>query len=412
MRWRERKEGIRVEYPDNPRHRSLVQALVMSYEEIKENRICRRLWELLTLFPSSVPQRTLIAVLSEPNGSDSAFDVEDALDSLAALSIVRWEIAGVGMADGDTECNMLSPLRQVLGLLPQSADEKLRLQHDRDDVISLLKTYYLSYLHDDKVLLRGEDEQSKFILKNINNILYYLNVLATESSMDYVPVLELLHSRVYNYYSASPYNAINVLSHIVAIDGISLSFSASLHKHLGDLAVRIDDLDGAEGHYVEAEGLYGSVGDGLGLANVILAWGDLATRRTGRDYNAETYYIIAANLYRSMGDGLGLANALRARGDLMQNKREYAAAIDIYTQALELYGVAKDSIGPGYTLSETIYCHAVRFKECGKEDSVRSALALIEVANKVLDILPYESVKEYMLRKINYARNLLGVRKD
>ena len=366
-RWQERKGEIRLEYPDNPRHQSLVQALAMSYEEIEDSSVCRRLWELFTLFPSSVSQETLIAVLSEPNGSYSAFDVEEALDSLGSLSIVRWEVAGVDIAATDTECDMLLPLRQILELLPQSADKKALLRNDRDDVIKLLLTYYASYLADDRVLLRSEDKQSQYILNNMDNILYYMSVLVVESPISYTPVLEYFNDRIYNYYAASPYNARDTLTRIINIDGISKSFSASLHKELGDLAMRTADLDGAAALYVEAEGLY-----------------------------------------RRVGDDLGLANVLQSRGDLMQEKRDYSNAIDTYTKALELYMVVNYLTGTGYTLSELIYCYASKFKDSEEEKDFISVLALADDAKKVIDILPYEAVKEYMLRKILVALNQIG----
>ena len=129
-------------------------------------------------------------------------------------------------------------------------------------------------------------------------------------------------------------------------------------KSMGDLKMRTDKLEEAEGHYREAEELYRSTQDNEGLSEVLKSMGDLK-KCTANLREAEKYYIEAEGICRRIHYDLELANILKAIGDLKQLYELYDQAIEAYENAVILFKKTRNNKGLAYA---TCKCHVHDWK--------------------------------------------------
>ena len=167
---------------------------------------------------------------------------------------------------------------------------------------------------------------------------------------------------------------------------------ANVLKSMGDLKMRTDKLEEAEGHYREAEELYRSTQDNEGLSEVLKSMGDLK-KCTANLREAEKYYIEAEGICRRIHYDLELANILKAIGDLKQLYELYDQAIEAYENAVILFKKTRNNKGLAYASAE-LYC--LYMNEGNKENAVK----YFQVVRVLCERLPYKYVNDYCLRKI------------
>ena len=88
---------------------------------------------------------------------------------------------------------------------------------------------------------------------------------------------------------------------------------ANCLESLGDLKLRVSDLEGARGDYQKALSLYGKIKDRLGEANCLKSLGDLKLRVSDLE-GARGDYEKALPLFREINARLGEANCLKSLG--------------------------------------------------------------------------------------------------
>ena len=100
---------------------------------------------------------------------------------------------------------------------------------------------------------------------------------------------------------------------------------------LGDLQVRVDDLDGARGFYETALPIYREIHDRLGEANCLKSLGVLRMSVSDLD-GARGSYETALSVYREIHDRLGEANCLLRLGDLQVSVGDLDGARRLFDQ--------------------------------------------------------------------------------
>jgi tetratricopeptide (TPR) repeat protein len=119
---------------------------------------------------------------------------------------------------------------------------------------------------------------------------------------------------------------------------------ANCLKALGDLALRVSDLDGARGDYEQALPLYRAIQARLGEANCLRALGDLAMRVSDLD-GARGDYEQALPLYRAIQDRLGEANCLQSLALLSLARNQAEQAFIQFVEVLGLHRGLQDRLG-------------------------------------------------------------------
>ena len=116
---------------------------------------------------------------------------------------------------------------------------------------------------------------------------------------------------------------------------------------------------------------------------------------------AERKYGEAEPLYRKIHDDLGLANVLKLQGDLAMRVDDLEGAERKYGEAEILYRKVHSMIGLAYTISELCFLSA-------KKDDMDKVIDYATQAEEMFDLIPYESVKKYVAQKVVQAFELLG----
>jgi tetratricopeptide (TPR) repeat protein len=124
-------------------------------------------------------------------------------------------------------------------------------------------------------------------------------------------------------------------------------YAAHLQQILGDCLYYNYDKEGALTHYQQAQHLYQTLKDNLGLANSLHAIGDVLVRRNN-NVEALNYYKQAEHFYRMSDDKvnkLGLANTLKSIGEVCMIPNDDNEAFRNYKQAKHLYQEIGDELG-------------------------------------------------------------------
>src|SRR3990172_6937330 len=109
---------------------------------------------------------------------------------------------------------------------------------------------------------------------------------------------------------------------------------ANVLQALGDLKVRVDDLDGARRDYETALPIYREIHDRLGEANTFLSMGRMALM-TGDEGQGIKWLTYADRLYEKIHDQTGRANVGITLAQLAASKGEWQAAIEHMQPALD-----------------------------------------------------------------------------
>ena len=121
---------------------------------------------------------------------------------------------------------------------------------------------------------------------------------------------------------------------------------ANTMKALGDLRVRLDDLDGAQAAYRGALPIYRDIKDRLGEANTLRALGDLRVRLADLD-GAQAAYGGALPIFRDIKARLGEANTLQGMGDMLMSRGDHERAAEKIVQAMALHIEIRAMLGVG-----------------------------------------------------------------
>ncbi|MCP4348145.1 MAG: tetratricopeptide repeat protein [Desulfobacterales bacterium] len=124
---------------------------------------------------------------------------------------------------------------------------------------------------------------------------------------------------------------------------------ANTLQALGDLMMRVDDLESARQSYEKALPIFQEIKDRLGEANTLRAMGDLMMRVDDLE-SARQSYEKALPIYQEIKSRLGEANTLRALGDLMMRVSDLESARQSYEKALPIFQEIKDRLGEANTL--------------------------------------------------------------
>lgn len=119
---------------------------------------------------------------------------------------------------------------------------------------------------------------------------------------------------------------------------------------LGELKLRIDDLEGARVDYERALPIYKMISDRQGEALALKAFGDLAMR-LGNFPEAQTVYEQALAIYQDHPSGLGRANVFQGLGYAKLGQRDYEGARADFGQALPLYQKLQNRMGEATIVS-------------------------------------------------------------
>ena len=243
VQWSIVREEMQNEGAANPRQLSLKTAVRFSWNQISSHHASRFAWELFLLFPGMVDKNELTELLSGRLGEGEA---RAALRHLKKASIIRTDRS-------DRSYRMYGPLKSISGF--EHVSEELK------DAASALADYYCQKGEEGKI----NDEVDIFIKDIIEDILYLIEYC--RKTDDYRNIVRL-HDVFFNYYGFASVRAYEVIREIDA-DRLDTPDKANVLQSQGDLAMRVDDLEGAERKYGEAEKLYRKVHDMIGLAYTI-----------------------------------------------------------------------------------------------------------------------------------------------
>jgi tetratricopeptide (TPR) repeat protein len=119
---------------------------------------------------------------------------------------------------------------------------------------------------------------------------------------------------------------------------------ANVLQSLGNLELRLDNVDLTRQHFENALNLYEASCSQLGKANVLKRLGDLECR-LDNVYAARQHFENARNLFEVASCQLGKANALHSLGDLELSLDHVDAAHQHFEDALPLYEAVCSRLG-------------------------------------------------------------------
>ncbi len=306
-KWKEHWKNVRVKGMENDRHRSLATALDMTYAEMKDGNSERALWELFTLFPNTIEVTVAEKILE---------DYEDSIERLVSLGVVHF--------DDHIDEGYLS-VQPTLRSYIIEVDE---YQDDIDLLSQRVLQYYVDVYGEEGVRNWGTEEAIKSS-ECISDALFFMEWLIDREDIESVGKM---HTLIAEYYMDMPFNALPLVIRTLSLEGFDDTIRANLLNYCGDLEMRTDKLEEAEGHYLEAEVLCRRIHLDLELADVLRAMGDLKMR-TYKLEEAEDHYREAEVLCRRIHSDFNLVGVLIAMGNLEIYKDKLEEAEDHYREA-------------------------------------------------------------------------------
>ena len=378
--WKKNKDyhsDMAFEDDEGP-HRSLYTAVKMSYDAVAHNHEPLIVWGVLSFIPSVLSRELFEMIFQDDlrvyeeaanillkNGLIDAVHLRETDGyGYSMLNPIKSQAFAFDEADRETSATLL---RNALTAIFKAGDKRDGLNRGYWHDFSLRCVLpALTFL--DKVLL--DEGRNKPLLLSMNNYFQY----STSMSLELLQKLKIYQNDRY--------------------------FSAFLNEYIGDLERRLGEIEAAQRHYGQAEELYRSERDNLGLANVLQSMGDLESR-LGEIEAAQRHYGQAEELYRSERANLGLANVLKSMGDLERQQKKYVLSLDHYEKALSLYETAQAPMGKGYTMGELCRIYALMEKKS-------EALQWIERTMNHLSQMP-ENVRPYVMACIKESFGWLGI---
>ena len=312
-------------------HRSLVLATKMTWKKIKDNGVAVFRWALHT---NSIM----------PLDDDTLSELNEAQNE--PFKIMEWTDGGKllhnhGLTEktADGKEQMLLALKKLFPKLGAEAEEALALAF-----VAWIKVC-------GNILERGDNRTREDYQACHDRALNFLpqcfnlaeSCLEKEEEEKNV-LLKILLRSADNFYQFDVINSIPLLNKLIEKTDDDFSLRGRLYERLGDLLSRTGELEKALKAYDEAEKLYKSEQNNLGLAHVLRSRGDLL-KRTGELEKALEAYDEAEELFKSEQDNLGLANVLVSRGDLLSRTGELEKALEAYDEAEKLFKSEQTNLG-------------------------------------------------------------------
>ena len=316
-------------------HRSLVLATELPWRKVKDNKAAVFRWALHAHCIMPLDSETL----SELNEAQKVLKIEP-------FEIMEWTDGGKLLRDHgltyeteDRKEHMLLALKKLFPKLGTEAEE------------ALAKAFVMWIIVCGNILERGDNRTREDYQACHYRALDFLpqcfnlaeSCLEKEEEEKNVLLKILLRSAV-NFYQFDVINSIPLLNKLIEKTDEDFSLRSRFYYCLGDLLSRTGELEKALEAYDEAEKLYKSEQNNLGLANVLSSRGDLLNQ-TGELEKALEAYDEAEKLYKSEQYNLGLANVLLLRGNLLSRTGELEKALEAYDKAEELYKSEQDNLG-------------------------------------------------------------------
>jgi tetratricopeptide (TPR) repeat protein len=304
-------------------------SLTLSYKDMELEE--QRCFRVLGVFASSsIITLEAAAVVWEVEDLLAAERILENLETLALLSEV----------DDDTA----ERCYQQHSLLRTYAYELLKKEEEEySRACWAHASYYTQLIEHIKVA------DAALVYQALPNIFSALEWTASQESTLFVRLIESSFQYLLIYGQWKKLKHILPQALIVAQSSGNRRQQTNVLRSLGDLEMRLGQVDEARGYYDTALPLYRVERDRLGEANVLRSLGDLE-RRLGQVDEAREHYDGALPLYRAERDRLGEANVLVSLGDLASRLGQVDEAREHYDGALPLYRAERASLGEANVL--------------------------------------------------------------
>ncbi len=358
--WLELEETIPGDKKDA--HESFRLSVKLAWQNIKDNKAAVIRWALHSHSIMPLDSETLKELNSALKNSFSAIDWAKGKEALRDH--------GLTYETEDAKEQMLLALKKLFPKLGAEAKE------------ALAKAFVAWIKVCGNILERGDDLKCSDYQDCHDRALDFLpqcfnlaeSCLEKEVEEKNVLLITLLRS-AYNFYQFDVINSIPLLNKLIEKTDGDFSLRGSFYKRLGDLLSLTGEPKKALEAYDEAEKLFKSKQNNLGLANVLKSRGDLLSR-TGELEKALEAYDEAEKLCRQEKYNLGLANVLRSRGDLLSRTGELEKALKAYDEAEKLYKSEQDNLGLANVLKGKGNLKLIQKDWSGAEKEYEQALPL------------------------------------
>ena len=314
--------SVKVALDQNPTHKALKTALLVSYLHIGNDHDAKLLWGYLALVPQDLPDR--LAELLLPN---TIFQAEE---HLITLSLADRNSLGNGLS-------MLEPIkRQAFTYEPNTEVECL----------TRLTEVYLSLISE----CFGNQSKWHLAIEFSSDILFFLNNLINhKSELSYRLLIDFFKSGRYlnNLIVYRPQTSLSFIEKAIANEDLFVHLEdevkAVLYVGCADCQYYCSLHKSAMENYKKAQALYEGLGMKTQVAQIKNSMGEI--EHIKKNYSeAELLYLDAKKIFEGIGDADGLATALMHLGELYcvlgkseskqkEKKEKNNKAIQFLTQA-------------------------------------------------------------------------------
>lgn len=306
---------------ENSKHTSFNRAIAATYQIIRGNTTCKKIWALNFFVSSGLSAEQYVTILDV-----SKSEALQALRLMQKLNILQLESTGY---------YMLPALQnQIFNYM--DLDEFDYYSY----TIGKLKSYYGDILKE-----ADKDQTNKKanlrVVSFIDDILNFLEILLDQDRANEVKgfLLELSY-----YYQFKAYHSADFLERVLKLKSLGKKERANTVLYLGIMQTRLGKVDKALELYEQAEALFKTNHDDGGLADTYQNLGEVLNR-IGNVSQALVQYKKAEEISRKRNYNLGLANALQSIADIHSCADEVDEAIRFYSEAKEIYKTEKENLG-------------------------------------------------------------------
>ena len=285
---------VNIAIDQNPTHRALSTALLVSYKHIGNNHDAKLLWGYLALVPQDLPDE-----LSELLLPDTITEAEICLIS---LSLAERNRQGNGLS-------MLEPIKMQAFTYDQSI---------RPECLKQMAVVYAS------IISKSSEDESKlhFAVKLISNMLYYVNFLIDHKSEDNYKLLKVVLNKAdaFRYlFISQPKSSLVLFEKLIAdkylFDSFDDATKAIIYEGRADCSLyNLLHTDAIE-YYRLARELNDKCGEQLHASYNIVNMGVIEYWNSNY-VKAENLYLEAKRIFEEADSDAGLAKVLLSLGEL------------------------------------------------------------------------------------------------